>query len=125
MPTLTTISPTQRQPNLNFESWQERSNAPAISKSGFSETRASAKAASGFTQAWVAYKDDPDLQNVIKNHQLKHKDWDFTLDKTGNIKVIEKNDKLSKQAVQDLEDILNGSAFGYHFKDMAVGLIGK
>jgi len=124
MPILTTISPAHRQPNLNFESWQGRSNAPEINKSGFNEVRAGAKAWSGFSQAWTDYRDNPKIQDVIENHNLKHKDWDFTLDKSGNIKVIEGNDKLSKQAVKDLEEVLNGSAFGYHFKDMAVGLIG-
>lgn len=125
MPTLTTISPTNRQPNLNFEGWQGRNNAPEINTSGFSDVRAGAKASSGFTQAWTDYKDNPNIQGVLESHNLKNKDWDFTLDKAGNIKVIEGNDKLSKQAVRDLEKALNGSAFGYHFKDMAVGLIGK
>lgn len=125
MPILTTISPTGRQPNLNFESWQGRNNAPEIKTNGFSDVRASAKASSGFTQAWTDYKDNPKIQGAIESHNLRHKDWDFSLDSGGNIKVIEGNDKLSKQGVRDLEEALNSSAFGYHFKDMAVGLIGK
>ena len=125
MPILTTISPVQRQTNLNFESWQGRINAPEIDKSGFGEVRASAKAWSGFSLAWLDYKDNSKIQDTIASHDLKKKDWDFTLDKSGNIKVIEGRDRLSKQAISDLEEVLNGSAFGYHFKDMAVGLIGK
>lgn len=125
MPTLTTISPTGRQPNLNFESWQGRNNAPEISKEGFSEGRAGAKAWSGFAQAWAGYKDSTKIQEAIQNHNLNDKDWDFTLDKGGNIKVIEGDDQLSYRAVKDLEEALNGSEFGYHFKDMAVGLVGK
>lgn len=125
MPILTSISPVQREPKINFEHWQQNNNAPEINKSGFDEVRAGAKAGSGFSQAWTDYKDNPRIQDTIEKHDLKNKDWDFTLDKVGNIKVIEGNDRLSTQVVEDLEKALNGSAFGYHFKDMAVGLIGK
>jgi len=125
MPTLTSISPVKREPKISFENWQQNHNTPRINTSGLNEVRASAKAWSGFSQAWTDYKSSSIIQGAIDKHNLKNKDWDFTLDRSGNIKVIEGNDRLSNQAVKDLEKALNDSAFGYHFKDMAVGLIGK
>lgn len=123
--TLTSIKAMNREPKINFDNWQQNNNAPLFNKDGFNDVGAGAKAISGFSQAWVDYKDNPKIQGAIEKYDLKFKDWDFTIDKNGSIKVLEGKDKLSSQAVKDLENALNGSEFGYHFKDMAMGLIGK
>lgn len=78
--------------------------------------------------ARFAAQDSYASENGLKDQisgigDVDNKDWDFTLNKDGDIEVIEGNDKLTNDEKSSLESVLNNSRFGYEFKRMAESLI--
>ncbi len=123
--TTLTLTSYRRAPTVkaDLSGWANRSNSSEIDTSEVRSTKASAAAWGSFARAKEDFNENPLIQRAMDKHDLSDKDWDFTVAKSGDIQVLEGNDKLSKDAVQSLEYALNHSEFGYEFKRMAENLI--
>lgn len=107
----------------DLSGWANRTHSSEIDTGDVRATKASAAAWGSFARAKEDFKENPFIQRAIDKYDLDNKDWDFTVDKSGEIQVLEGEDKLSKDAVKTLEYALNNSKFGYEFKRMAENLI--
>lgn len=123
--TTLTLTSYKRAPTAkaDLSGWANRTNSSEIDTSEVRSTKASAAAWGSFARAKEDFHENPLIQRTIDKHDLSNKDWDFTVDKSGDIQILEGEDKLSKDAVQSLEYALNNSKFGYEFKRMAENLI--
>ena len=123
--TTLTLTSYKRAPTVKADltGWVNRTNSSEIDSSEVRSTKASAAAWGSFARAKEDFHENPLIQRTIDKHDLSNKDWDFTVDKSGDIQILEGEDKLSKDAVQSLEYALNNSKFGYEFKRMAENLI--
>lgn len=122
--TTLTLTSYKRAPTVkaDLDGWANRTNSSEIQE-GISSGQARSKVWGSFARAKADFHENPLIQRALDKHDLSNKDWDFTVGKSGDIQVLEGEDKLSKDAVQSLEYALNNSKFGYEFKTMAENLI--
>lgn len=119
-----TLTSYKRAPTVKADlgSWANRTNSSEIQE-GISGGQARSIVWGSFARAKEDFHENPLIQRTLDKHDLSNKDWDFTVGKSGDIQVLEGDDKLSKDAIDSLEYALNHSRFGYEFKKMAENLI--
>lgn len=119
-----TLTSYRRAPTVkpNFDGWANRTNSSEIGPS-VSGGHARSAAWGSFARAKEDFHESPLIQRAMDKHNLSNKDWDFSVNKSGDIQILEGDDKLNKDAIQSLEYALNSSKFGYEFKRMAENLI--